>query len=459
MKKIVKLLSYILLISCLVSNLYAETIDDSENDYISSMLVEDNIVSNTDNSECTVDLDGYYAFIYSNAENRQWANDNVIGTGDYKVGYLYAKNGNTNVVKQLINMPISIFRESKDDRGVYFIYNNGIYWVNYEGNEIINLYNSSSTIAENILERFDDEKLFFIENNCLTSLDIETRNTELLRRNCIIDSLYAHDDHQFAYSTIDKTMYYFNSNTGENREIDDTEFFEIFDFVVDEDISTQLLPTVTQNDPNFARIYNMYPNGSYFTTTGTACVNHNHCKTYCGAIQCVGFAKYAYNVYANQTSWDTIPTERFDDDKTFDVESNDDIMNYFSNCAPLTIVYVCREGEYEYHAITVVSLNDTNIRVYDCNWTKDCKVRLVNMTYEAYRKMSPSSSYFSTHKYSNNYEYNNAQTHIQHCDNSGCDGYRLEYHYNPTYMNVCMACNAYVSNIQYTEPLATHLKQ
>ena len=74
----------------------------------------------------------YYPFIYS--VNNIWYNENVIGPAKCEEGYLYSKNMYTGVIKKLINVPINIFRETNTH--IYFIYDNGLYCVDYEGTKI-----------------------------------------------------------------------------------------------------------------------------------------------------------------------------------------------------------------------------------------------------------------------------------------------------------------------------------
>ncbi|MGN1399081.1 MAG: hypothetical protein ACI4WG_03675 [Erysipelotrichaceae bacterium] len=165
----------------------------------------------------------------------------------------------------------------------------------------------------------------------------------------------------------------------------------------------------------------------------------------------MGFGKYAYNVYAHQSSWGTIQVERDDTDTVLD--TNAKVITYFTNCAPLTFSYITKPYRYEYHAITVVTMNASYITVYDCNWTLDCKVRIISMNYSAFIDMAPSASYYTTHKYSTNCVYKDAQTHYQYCDNSGCNGYRLEYHYssNPA-SGICDGCYGQAT-IDFRKPL------
>ncbi len=62
-----------------------------------------------------------------------------------------------------------------------------------------------------------------------------------------------------------------------------------------------------------------YPVGSYFSQTGVACTCHHNncsyygncdCQPYAYAIQCMGFAKYAYDQFSHRSSWTDISADR-----------------------------------------------------------------------------------------------------------------------------------------------------
>ena len=450
-KLIISIVTCLMIVTGTISAVGALSIEDSGNNETRELLLQDNIVKNTDdNVRINTPLLDYFPFIYSTEKDREWFNENVIGKGDYKEGYLYAKERETNIVRQLVNQPVSKLREASDNSGVYFICDNGVYWVDYQGTKIKQLYFTKGVISGNILEQKDDKYLFFLEDNNLVRLNIEDNDLKIIKEDLDINSLYVHNEYEMSYTTKEGKDFYLNMNTRENYEFEYNKFFDIFNFDEYQEAASYSLSITTQNDPNFKKITDLYPNGSYFTTTGTACVNHNHCKYYYGARQCVGFGKYAYNVYAHQPSWGTIQIERDDTDKSFAGDS--DVKVYFENCAPLTFVYINHES-YEDHTITVVTMNANYITVYDCNWTLDCKVRLISMPYSSFISMAPSSSYYTTHKYSTDCVYKDSQTHYQYCDNSGCNGYRLEYHYssNPA-SGICDGCYGQAT-INYRKPL------
>lgn len=451
-KLIISIVTCLMIVTGTISAVGALSIEDEENSKATELLVQDNIVKNTDNDvKINTPLLDYFPFIYSTDKKEEWFNENVIGKGDYKEGYLYAKERETNIVRQLVSQPVSKLREASDNSGVYFICDNGVYWVDYQGTKIKQLYFTKGVISGNILEQKDDKYLFFLEDNNLVRLNIEDNDLKIIKEDLDISSLYVHNEYEMSYTTKEGKDFYLNLNTRENYEFEYNKFFEIFNFDEYQEAASYSLSITRQNDPNYKRITDLYPNGSYFTTTGTACVNHNHCKYYCGGRQCVGFGQYAYNVYANQSSWGTIQIERHDTDTALDSDSK--VKTYFQYGAPLTFSYISKENKYEYHAITVVTMTDTNITVYDCNWSGNCNVRIIGMNYSVFRTMAPEASYYTSHKYSTDCVYKDSQTHYQYCDNSGCNGYRLEYHYssNPA-SGICDGCYGQAT-INYRKPL------
>ena len=180
-KLIISIVTCLMIVTGTISAVGALSIEDSGNNETRELLLQDNIVKNTDdNVRINTPLLDYFPFIYSTEKDREWFNENVIGKGDYKEGYLYAKERETNIVRQLVNQPVSKLREASDNSGVYFICDNGVYWVDYQGTKIKQLYFTKGVISGNILEQKDDKYLFFLEDNNLVRLNIEDNDLKII---------------------------------------------------------------------------------------------------------------------------------------------------------------------------------------------------------------------------------------------------------------------------------------
>lgn len=112
-KLIISIVTCLMIVTGTISAVGALSIEDSGNNETRELLLQDNIVKNTDdNVRINTPLLDYFPFIYSTEKDREWFNENVIGKGDYKEGYLYAKERETNIVRQLVNQPVSKLREA-----------------------------------------------------------------------------------------------------------------------------------------------------------------------------------------------------------------------------------------------------------------------------------------------------------------------------------------------------------
>ncbi len=454
MKKIIVLM--IILAMCFVNNVYAN--DDSSYD---DFLNENNIVAyKSDRKTLTVDGLDYYPFIYSLDNTRKWYNDNIIGDANCEVGYLYTKEMKTGIIREIFNRPVSVFRENKN--GIALVYNNSIYLVSYKGDRIECLYNSSGTIKNDILEEFDGN-YYLIENNNLVKLN--GGKTTIILKNVNIDRLCVKKD-RIVYFEGDKG-YVLSSNT---RKV--TNITTVQDYIEAlscengvEEVEIQRSPSViNQTDTNLANVQSLYPNGSYFTASGTACTHHGsgcsyyggcNCKAYCGTIQCVAYAKYSSDKYAHLSTWSPVSGDQNDTQTAFNSDS--DVKAYFSNMSTASYCRLTRSmsDDNGFHSILFIKNSGTNIQTYECNLHGACKVEYVSRSYKDFREFSPYSSYYVSHHYSNSYASYSSTYHKQYCSSSGCNGYRLEQHYAPvTGSNViCEACG-YVGNITVTEPLS-----
>lgn len=216
MKKIVIcIMCFIMLIT---NNVLAHNVSEDD------LLVSNNTVEYLTRFNLTIDTNGivYYPFIYQ--KNNEWFNERVIGNAKCNEGYLYSKNLNTGVIKQLVSVPVGVFRENQT--GVYFIYRNSIYYVDYNGISIDIIYNSSAQLQQNLLERYDDE-LYFVEANKIVKYNIENKRKTVLADAGVTTMLFVKSANEIVYSSSEK-HYYVNNKSNIKRMIDDVEFVRNF---------------------------------------------------------------------------------------------------------------------------------------------------------------------------------------------------------------------------------------
>lgn len=195
-----------------------ETVSEEE-----KLLVKDGVVEYEEEFEVKVNVPlRYYPFIYS--KENTWYNENIIGPAKCEEGYLYSKNMTTGVIKKLINVPLKIIRETYNY--IYFIYDDGIYYVDYEGTVIKKIYQSDEDIEEDILEIYSDF-IYFIEDDNLIKLDLKNDETKVLIEDIDdIDSLSVLKPEEIVYEDDNK---YFYVNIEENiyKEITEVEYRQL----------------------------------------------------------------------------------------------------------------------------------------------------------------------------------------------------------------------------------------
>lgn len=432
----------------------------------SNLEVRNNTVTYT--SKFTIDFNiedlTYYPFIYSSDLSRKWFVDNVIGPTNCKDGYLYVKNLKTGRIIQLVSKPVYVIRTFEN--GGYFIYSNSIFYVSYIDGSIEKIYSSNNRMENDILE-IKDNCLYFCEGNKIVSYNIDS----YLKKEFVVadkvSMIYVSNDDEIIYES-DGKIHLYNSLFDDDRTIANE--YDINRLFSSETVDINSLQSIsTQIDTNFNSLRSQFPNGSYFTNDGTRCTHHSSgcnyngscgCRSEFESIQCVAYAKWASNQYANMTTWNSTVRENiegYDINTAFD--DNEDVNLYFARCAPGAYVRLTRDinNDYGFHSIFFVNRSSTSITSYECNLYGGCEVTYITRSFWQFRSFSSCSSYITTHGYSaasNAVSYNSTY-HKQYCLNSNhCSAYRLEAHYSnsPGVSGVCTACG-YVGNIAYTSPL------
>lgn len=442
-------------------------------------LVENNVVQNDPNFELDFDSElTFYTFIYDS--NCDWEVNYVIGQSNCIDGYLYTKNFDTGVIRQLVNVGISRFYEANNK--VYFPYDNAIYSVDYLGSQISEIYKTNNkVISENCIKVIGND-IYFVLDNKLVKYNMMSRDITNLFSAVGLSDLYIKSNSEFIY-LVDKEIHYVNLNNNLSVNAIGTTSFnsnnEGYTNVILNDICIMdriLLEAVEtsegnvsvnsstdsyQKDYNLTQILAQYPNNSYFTYDGGACYHHGtgcsysggcNCRYYDYAIQCMGFAKYASDRYAHKSSWNPPSTEQYEPNCHFN--SVNQIKTYFDRMTTGAYVLLSHnDDENGFHAMFYVKSDSNGVTTYECNINGHCDVATYYTTYEGYKTRFNTcyGIYTVSHNYSSSATNYNGNFHKYSC--TTCGGYILEYHYGLTLGNgTCMKCG-YTGNIKYNYPM------
>lgn len=133
-----------------------------------------------------------------------------------------------------------------------------------------------------------------------------------------------------------------------------------------------------------------YEDGKYFSDNNSACTHHldkNDCPESggCGcrcvnnSIQCMGFANFFRWVRTGNYLGASSQTPGMSGSWT---ESN--IKNYFQskvNLGSHVRLHLKGKPEEYRHSITVVAMSNSGVTVYDCNWDKQCGIRIKDLSW------------------------------------------------------------------------------
>ena len=138
---------------------------------------------------------------------------------------------------------------------------------------------------------------------------------------------------------------------------------------------------------DFSYLFYLYPNGSYFSSTGKACTCHpctlekpGDCTVFNGAIQCAGFArKVYYETHGRNVSSLT--------SKNISLTA-ETAKGLFLNTAQGTYLRTRTKSGVE-HYITIITTSDKGLTVYHANYGGPCLVKYENYTWENFAAAFP----------------------------------------------------------------------
>ena len=459
-----KIISYLLCSVMMLSTFCV--INASTNVDIDDLVVNDKTVNYTEDFEMTFEIDGldYYPFIYH--ESNEWFIENVIGPTSCQEGYLYSKNLESGQIIKLVSQPVEIFRE--DESGVYFICENNLFFVDYNGNNIEKVYAANGVLNTEILEVYGDD-IYFCEGNKIVKYNRDTDTKSIVAKANNVTMLYIKSDKEIVYQNGNEVHYLNINSTSKSRDVVIDDEYDYNSLFVSDSYDRYASSTKTVSKPvdtNLSNVTSTYPIGSYFSDYRTKCTHHGNCDYYGGcdcvsyasSIQCMGYARWAFDKYAHLSSWRDHVEGLDNSDVNF--QDNSDVIAFFSSCSAGAYIRLKRSGsgDYGFHSIFYTRKTSSSVTTYECNLYGGCEIKSITRQLSAYRSFCSGVTNHLTHCYGLDSSYisnYNSTYHIQRCWNSGCTAYRFEQHYalsTSSTVTTCTACG-YVGNIIYREPL------
>lgn len=136
-----------------------------------------------------------------------------------------------------------------------------------------------------------------------------------------------------------------------------------------------------------------YPNGSYFTTTGAACVGHNACKHFYNSgidigSQCMGFARYMFYQLFGTIDYDGNPLVKtyYESGSTLTVDYLKQILNMSTGkVKPGSHIRTQTGISGNQHSLFYLGCDDTYVYTYECNYRGNCGVSVLKYTWEDFK--------------------------------------------------------------------------
>lgn len=398
----------------------------------------------------------YYPFVYSEEEGFAWVEELIGDCSSCLPGYLYVQKLSTGERWQVLDQPVDLFRSSGET--LYCIVDGSdILQTNYWGQAPIALYNAAYGNIDNL--EFLDDKLYFSDADRVICLDLHNHNSEELAVCDGITFLFPLSANAFVWSGIADETYRHNIDTGIEEPVDLEELFaeDAFSEAVQIDHS-DAVAAVPSGMVRFP--LSEYPTGSYFTKNGLACTSHSNCSyggcnciCYRNAIQCAGFAMYAFdrysNLYPNSASWYSNTDSHSNVQKRW-FNTDENVRLIFSSLGYGAYMRLGRpgQGDVGVHSIVTAGTTGTSVTIYEGNYDGQCRVRSITYTFAQFRARFNFVEKTVAHNFTGTAVKYSADYHRVPCSYSGCAGYILQGHYaqSPGANVKCLGCG-YVGNI------------
>lgn len=217
------------------------------------------------------------------------------------------------------------------------------------------------------------------------------------------------------------------------------------------------------NDLHFAGKDNSETGCSHHGSCNYNSIHGCACTNYATSVQCVAFARYAFDRYNHCEKWN--PVDKNSDWSSFNSNTTN-ISNDFKNLAYGTYVDLLGKNGNSDHTFIFISWSSTGIKVYDANWDGKCGVQYHDIKYSDMKDMYSRINYTIAHKltkfsYDKTTGYDYTKYHKAACSTSGCKGYKLVAHTlnysnitKDTHKETCKLCG-YSATVSHTGKTAS----
>ena len=414
--------------------------------YAVSMDLEDESITDI---RSEIDLQ-YYPFVYTEDEGFALFREVIGDCSSCIPGYLYVQDWNTREIWKVLDEPVTLYRMDGDT--LYCIVDgNRIVRTDYFGSTAEEIY--KSTYGDiSLLECFDGA-LTFSDGGHVIRFDLTNPACDELLFCDNLTYLFPIADSKIEWSCNDEDVFIldYTKNTTETTSFARLPLVESKNEVNEIVAPFNISENVTFPLPE-------YPDGSYFTDNGMPCEDHKHCsylpdgcncKVYRSPIQCLGFAKYAFDRYANlypsNRSWYS-QNDPHVIVKRATLSSDADVQILLNKLKYGAYMRLTRpSGDYAIgdHSVVIASSGaSSTVTCYEGNVDGQCEVKMVKYTLASFRAKFPFVIHGISHDFSSNPTIYSARSHMRHCTYSGCEGYILESHYFVTSgdKKVCKFC-------------------
>lgn len=397
----------------------------------------------------------YYPFVYSEDEDFAWARELIGDCSACVPGYLYVQDLTTMELWKVLDFPVDYFRSSGDI--LFCVVDGGtIIQTNYWGTVQTTLYHAGGDIAN---MEYDNGTLLFSVDDRVIRLNLKDNSTEQIAVCENITFLFPLTDTSFVWANAEEETYRHTVDVG-NEAVDLPKLFAE-EVAIEPPISMQV-PLAAASGPVSFPLPEYAP-GTYFTNDRKKCESHEdciptracNCKNYRASIQCVGFAKYAFDRYSNlypaSGSWYS-DANAHSNATTRSFNSDADVKRVFTELGYGAYMWVSKRTDRvsgPVHAFVTAGSTSSTVTIYEGNADGQCKVELNTYTFAQFRAIYDYVSKSVAHKFTGTAQKYSASYHKVPCSYGGCSGYILQTHYAQTPgPNVrCLGCG-YVGNIR-----------
>ena len=475
-KKLFAMIMVLMLMSSLVIAVFA----------IPPIDMEDNVtLSNVNPHEYSTIPEEIYPFIYRGTAPYLSVD---IDTSACVLNRLYVYNETDNSVAEISELSVTEYTATMDAL-FYVTESNEIYKSDYTGQCAEFIYRGESGAVENMECYYD--MFVFTQDDDIILMDLSTQATQILWTCSDIDYFFILSDTELLIVTTFEEFYIYNILIGEPRAVDAEEFNYRLDQlqsnaenVQNSDASVMIvypggleyykndvsfpLPEYPVNYKAEAKYKNYhYPDPArwFHTNTQLEGCSQSNCARYAGAGECMGFARYAHDVYNHMLDYtitDSNPDQWYVGKNMHHAVQDEDgnwiFPHYFENTeknvrdffAGLETGNYVRYGHYDdgdiedgIHSMVLVGKDSLGIWVYECNqnYYKDldpdridgrsksffgCGVHLQYHTYEVLAGRYDFVVKYTDHAYDEAPVYDSATYHKVGC--TCCVGYLRQTH-------------------------------